>query len=147
MVNELVFKTKVGKKFTIFYAVAIAFMIFVTWFARIHSTDDFSTGLIAVYWIVFVVFLFASVVLKTVIADGFVRVKSILPLYKVPIRDITRIEKGHTMWVGFHKHGTATNGLIISSSSKNDLYITPQDEDLFINKILEMNPRVVVEKP
>lgn len=50
------------------------------------------------------------------------------------------------MWSGFHKYGTATKGLIVFTKFKDDLYITPADEELFLSTILEINPDIVFEK-
>ena len=63
-------------------------------------------------------------------------------MYKIDVRTINKIETGKTMWVGFHKHGTATKGLIISSKFRNDVYITPQHEQAFLGKIMEINPDI-----
>lgn len=49
------------------------------------------------------------------------------------------------MWSGFHKYGTATKGLIVFARYKDDLYISPENEELFYQKILEINPEVVIE--
>ena len=67
-------------------------------------------------------------------------------IYKVDIKTITKIQKGQPMWTGFHKHGTATKGLIISSKFKNDLYITPKDEELFLQQLMQINPDIIIKK-
>ena len=84
----------------------------------------------------------AFFLLKIIIKDEFLYVHLFYPVYKVDIRTITTITTGKTMWVGFHKHGTATRGLIISSKFKNDLYITPENESLFLQKLSEINPNI-----
>ena len=47
------------------------------------------------------------------------------------------------MWVGF-KPATARKGLIIKYDKFNDLYISPETNDLFINKILELNDQIKI---
>ena len=84
----------------------------------------------------------AFFLLKIIIKDEFLYVHLFYPVYKVDIRTITAITTGKTMWVGFHKHGTATKGLIICSKFKNDLYITPKNESLFLQKLSEVNPNI-----
>ena len=84
----------------------------------------------------------AFFLLKIIITDELLYVHLFYPLYKVDIRTIIAITIGKTMWVGFHKHGTATKGLIISSKFKNNLYITPENESLFPQKISEVNPNI-----
>ncbi|QOW09732.1 hypothetical protein Q73A0000_04800 [Kaistella flava (ex Peng et al. 2021)] len=36
--------------------------------------------------------------------------------------------------------------MIISSKFKNDVYITPKNEELFIQKLLEINPVIIIKK-
>ena len=49
------------------------------------------------------------------------------------------------MWSGY-KFGTTTNGLIIFTKHLNDLYITPEDEELFISELQKINPNIILEK-
>jgi hypothetical protein len=84
--------------------------------------------------------------LKIIIDGSFLKVHYFFQVYETDISKITKIRKGETMWSGFHKYGTATKGLIIFARYKNDLYITPEDEELFYQKILAVNPNVTVEK-
>ncbi|WP_228411611.1 PH domain-containing protein [Chryseobacterium sp.] len=96
----------------------------------------------------FLMFVLISGVLKVkiVIEASFLRIYYFFKVYETDILQITKIRKGETMWSGFHKYGTGTKGLIIFSKFKNDLYITPENEDFFYHKILEINPDVVIEK-
>jgi hypothetical protein len=50
------------------------------------------------------------------------------------------------MWSGFNKFGTSTNGLIIFTKHLNDLYITPEEEGLFIIELQKINPNIILEK-
>ncbi len=84
--------------------------------------------------------------LKISIDGHFLTVNCFINLYKTDIRNITKIRKGETLWSGIHKYGTRTKGLIIFSKFKNDLYITPENEELFLQKILEINPGIVIER-
>ncbi len=84
--------------------------------------------------------------MKIIIEDYFLVIRFFFVFYRTDIRNITKIRKGETMWSGFHKYGTATKGLIIFAKSKNDLYITPENEELFYRKIWEINPDIVIEK-
>lgn len=83
--------------------------------------------------------------LKIIIEDRFLIIRFFFVVYKTDIRNITKIRKGETMWSGFHKYGTAKKGLIIFAKYKADLYITPENEELFYQKILKINPDVVIE--
>lgn len=55
-------------------------------------------------------FLFLKIIIKNddlIVNVGF-------NIFKVDIKTIQTIQMGDTMWVCFHKHGTAKKGLIIS---------------------------------
>jgi uncharacterized protein (UPF0262 family) len=84
--------------------------------------------------------------LRIIVKDEFLIVHLFYPLYKVDIKTITTINTGKTMWFGFHKYGTATKGLIISSKFKNDLYITPKSEEMFLQKLREISPDLIIKK-
>lgn len=84
--------------------------------------------------------------LKIIVDGSLLRVCCYIKVYETDISKITKIRKGETMWSGIHKYGTATNGLIIFARNKNDLYISPENEELFFQKILAVNPDVIVEK-
>lgn len=72
-------------------------------------------------------------------------VKQFFNLYRVSITDITKIRKGETLWSGVYKFGNRTGGLTVFAKHKNDLYITPENEQLFLQTITAMNPEVAVE--
>ena len=84
--------------------------------------------------------------LKISIQGNFLVVKIIFTLYKTDINKIYKIRKGETMWSGFNKFGTSTNGLIIFTKHRNDLYITPENEELFLDELQKINPNIILEK-
>lgn len=84
--------------------------------------------------------------LKIIIDGKNLVINNFFNWYKVDISQITKIRKGETMWSGFHKYGSTTKGLIVFSKYKEDLYITPENEELFYQKILEINPNIIIEK-
>lgn len=67
-------------------------------------------------------------------------------MYKTDISKIYKVRKGETMWSGINKFGTSTNGLIIFTKHLNDLYITPENEDLFITELQKINLDIIIEK-
>ena len=72
-------------------------------------------------------------------------VNVIFDIFKVSIFKITKIRIGETMWSGFHKCGTSVGGLIIFSKFKNDLYITPKNQDEFLKELLQINGHIVID--
>jgi len=63
---------------------------------------------------------------------------------KIEINRINTIIKDKTQWVGF-KPATARKGLIIKYDKYNDLYISPNTNELFIEKILELNKEIKIK--
>lgn len=72
-------------------------------------------------------------------------VNVIFDVFRVSIFKITKIRIGETMWSGFNKCGTSVGGLIIFSKFKNDLYITPKNQDDFLKELLEINRHIIIE--
>lgn len=62
---------------------------------------------------------------------------------KINIDRITEIIKGKTLWVGF-RPATSRNGLIVKYDKYNEIYISPKTNELFIEKILELNEKVKI---
>ena len=83
--------------------------------------------------------------IKTKIKDEELIVSVIYNVFRINIFKITKIRIGETMWSGFHKCGTATGALIIFSKNKNDLYITPQNQDEFLKELLKVNSHIIIE--
>jgi len=83
--------------------------------------------------------------IKIKIKDEELIVSVIYNVFKIDIFKITKIRIGETMWSGFHKCGTATGGLIVFSKNKNDLYITPENQDEFLKELLEINSHIIID--
>lgn len=62
---------------------------------------------------------------------------------KIAIDSIKEIQKGKTLWVGF-RPATATKGLIIKYNKFDEIYISPNTNQEFINKILELNNAIKI---
>lgn len=145
--NDLIFKTKkINKTFLLLYlGFLLLFIIFALY--TYYIAKDFKTFLIGfIGGLPLMLSFAASKWLKIIIRNDELIIHWIFTIYKTKIQNITKIRKGETMWSGFHKYGNTTKGLIIFSKFKNDLYITPDDEELFYQKILEINPNVIIEK-
>ena len=97
--------------------------------------------LLAVVMVLSISFFFIKIKIK----DEELIVSVIYNVFRINIFKITKIRIGETMWSGFHKCGTATGGLIIFSKNKNDLYITPENQDEFLKQLLEVNRHIIIE--
>jgi hypothetical protein len=56
---------------------------------------------------------------------------------KIDLDRIREIEKGRTLWVGL-RPATARKGLIVKYDRFEEIYISPDSNDTFIEKILEL---------
>lgn len=83
--------------------------------------------------------------IKIKIKDEELMVSVIYNVFRINIFKITKIRIGETMWSGFHKCGTATGGLIVFSKNKNDLYITPENQEEFLQELLKVNSHIIIE--
>ncbi len=61
----------------------------------------------------------------------------------IPIADINQVIKNTTLWVGL-KPATARNGIIIKYGDYNELYVSPVNNEKFIDHLLEYNPDIAV---
>ena len=145
--EEIIFKTK--KMDRTFFGISIFLYLFLIGIASYDfiKENDYqvfiSIGIIIGFILLLQILTYYQ--LKIIIKDQILYVHLFFTLYKVEISKITKIRKGETMWSGFHKYGNSTKGLIIFSKSKEDLYITPENEELFCSKILEINQNVIIE--
>ncbi|MCZ2083938.1 MAG: PH domain-containing protein [Flavobacteriales bacterium] len=143
----LVFKTRIGKSFLALYFLMFLIILSMSIVTYYSANDSSMFSFMAGISTVALIFMSSTFfLLKIKIEDDFLCVDLFYPIYKVDIRTITTIQMGKTMWFGFHKHGTATKGLIISSQFKNDVYITPQNEQEFLQKLLNINPNIIIKK-
>ena len=62
---------------------------------------------------------------------------------EIIIDEITEIIKNKTLWSGL-KPATSRNGLIIKYKKFEEIYISPETNDIFINKILEINRSIKI---
>jgi hypothetical protein len=64
----------------------------------------------------------------------------------IEIKEIREIIKDKTLWVGL-KPATARKGLIIKFGKYDEIYISPEKNDEFINHILELNDAIKITTP
>ncbi|NDV44361.1 PH domain-containing protein [Flagellimonas sediminis] len=64
---------------------------------------------------------------------------------KISYDRIREIVKGKTLWVGL-KPATARKGLIVKFDRFDEIYISPDTNERFIEKILEKNPNIKISE-
>ncbi len=64
---------------------------------------------------------------------------------KIDLGRINGVVLGKTLWVG-HRPATARKGLIIKYDKFDEIYISPESNELFVRKLLEFKPDVKVSE-
>jgi hypothetical protein len=64
----------------------------------------------------------------------------------IEIATITTIINGKTMWSGM-KPATAKKGLIIKYNRFEEIYISPENNEIFLQEILKFNNKIEVQNP
>ena len=64
---------------------------------------------------------------------------------KIKTSSISKIIKNKTLWVGF-KPANARNGIIITYNKYDEIYFSPESNDLFIEEVLKHNPTLVIQE-
>ncbi|KFC19932.1 PH domain-containing protein [Chryseobacterium sp. FH1] len=132
---------------------ATMYIVITVFLLGIVGVSYFDEDLNVLGWSILTAILLAVVVvlsisfffIKIKIKDEELIVSVIYNVFRINIFKITKIRIGETMWSGFHKCGTATGGLIIFSKNKNDLYITPKNQDEFLEELLKVNSHIIIE--
>lgn len=62
---------------------------------------------------------------------------------EIKIQKIKEIIKGRTLWYGL-RPATSKNGLIIKYGKYEEIYISPETNETFIEKILELNENIKI---
>ncbi|ARN77675.1 hypothetical protein BST97_06505 [Nonlabens spongiae] len=63
----------------------------------------------------------------------------------IAISDIHEVVVGKTMWVGL-KPATARNGIIVRYEKFSEIYISPDNNQRFVDKLLKRNKAIVVTR-
>ncbi len=63
---------------------------------------------------------------------------------KIALSRVKLAQVGETMWVGNHRYGTAKGGIIIRFDGYDELYITPETNEQFMEALLERLPELEV---
>ncbi len=64
---------------------------------------------------------------------------------KISLHRIREIVVGQTLWVGF-RPATSNKGLIIKYNKYDEIYISPNTNEAFIKKILELNDEIKITR-
>ena len=62
---------------------------------------------------------------------------------RIEIKEVKEIIKDKTLWVGL-KAATARKGLIIKYRKYDEIYISPESNEQFIDRILELNDTIKI---
>ncbi|MFZ4105025.1 PH domain-containing protein [Flavobacterium sp.] len=129
------------------YIVLFLFLILTPFLLLLTENDIYPFIVMESVFLTIVSILIVSILKLNINIEGnFLLIKIIFTVYKTDINKIYKVRIGEIMWSGINKFGTSTNGLIIFTKHLNDLYITPEDEELFIVELQKINPNIILEK-
>jgi len=141
-------KVYASKRDWIYGSLFLGISLLVVWIVITSYFDTpFSAWLVMLFFLLLInsVLLISFFFIKIRIDGEELVVNVFFDIFRVSIFKITKIRIGETMWSGFNKCGTSVGGLIIFSKYKNDLYITPENQDEFLRELLEINRHIVIE--
>lgn len=132
--------------YTALYAGLFFFMVIVGLWILVDEGDVLPLILLSAIALFIVLPFIVRAFYPVIIVTGAnIYVKQFFTLYKADIKNITKIRKGETMWSGFYKFGYRTGGLTVFCKYRNDLYITPENECLFVETLMKINPGIAWE--
>lgn len=138
------FNSRKDTLFTLLFVGVAVLMLFVTILVLL-SSPSLTEALIIVATTVAVAGLLLWIYLGThyQINEQFLTYSSGPFRGRVAISEIKAIIRGKTLWAGT-KPATARKGLIVNYQGYNEIYISPEEEEKFLNKLLDMNPSIKV---
>lgn len=120
----------------------IGFVCYRIYLGNLHSYDYW--GLTIALLAVGLLLLWPFLGTKYMLSNNTFIYRSGLFSGKIDIKRIIEIEKRKTLWVGF-KPATARGGLIIKYEKYNEIYISPETNETFINCILAIKSDIIIK--
>jgi hypothetical protein len=100
-------------------------------------------GAVAILFVPFLLFLWIYVDTSYTVHDGKLSYKSAFLRGSIPISNIQKVVKGKTAWSGV-RPATAFNGLLIVFDKADEVYISPENNDLLVSELLRHNEGIKV---
>lgn len=144
------FRSRRDTLFTVLGTVLIAFLTGVVVLACLEIPDNLPSDQIFESYFPIIIVLLAGVILTSMffftkyeLSSKYLRYRCGIISGKIEVGRIREIRVGETMWVGM-KPATATKGLIIKYDKYEELYISPDSNERFVEAILKIKPDIVI---
>jgi hypothetical protein len=98
---------------------------------------------IAILFVPFFLFLWIYIDTSYAIDNGKLFYRSAFLRGSIPINNIQKVVKGKTAWSGI-RPATASNGLSIVFDKADEVYISPENNDLLLSELLRQNAGIKV---
>jgi hypothetical protein len=121
----------------VFFIVPVLFVLF------LPDTMLEKPAAVAILFVPFFLFLWIYVDTSYTIDDGKLFYKSAFLRGSIPISHIQKVVKGKTAWSGI-RPATAFNGLLIVFDKADEVYISPENNDLLVWELLRHNEGIKV---
>lgn len=78
------------------------------------------------------------------INDGYLKYRTLFIFGKVKIENIHKLDVGKTLYVGM-RPAFARGGIIVRYNRYDEIYISPTENDDFVNELLKIKPDIEVQ--
>ncbi len=136
------FKSRKDNFFQLVFATSFLFMVAIVAFNFKLDKESIIASIIVLLTIIFLGWIYFGTNYQ--LQDHYLQYRCGPIRGKIEINSIVEIEKNKTLWAGF-RPATATKGLIIRYNKFDEIYITPETNDSFIDEILKINPAIVIK--
>jgi hypothetical protein len=140
----MIFKSKKSWLFSLI-TFGTTSLLFATIGIRIYQNQFVKEDLVGVFISILVIPLLFSIYFNTyyTLSKGTLKYKFGPIKGDVLIKDISRIDLNKKLWSGI-KPATSMDGMIIYYGKYDDIFISPDNKELFVKKLLELNDRIEV---
>ena len=143
--NIMIFEAKKDTFFSILFYSIMGFLLVVSIvvFKTIENNEDWCGFAILNLTLVLLIWIWYGTAYK--IENNLLNITAGPFKKSIPIRLITKVEIGKTMWVGF-RFGLSRGGVIIHFNKYDKVYITPEHIDEFCNALKRIHSEIEIAK-
>lgn len=107
-----------------------------------------SGEILVVFWIAVPIYIFILTLLKTsyVFEESSLVLRMSFFRKRIPLDSITKVTIGNHVWFAGWKYALSTKGIVLSYTKYNEVLISPEKQEEFIEALKKINPQLVVEE-
>lgn len=138
------FKSRNDSLYLTIFGALIVFLIISSVYYIVNGNNFWATFISTVVYIAIAALLIWILIgTSYTLQSDFLRYKTGPIKGKIPIEAIRSVEVGKTMYVGM-KPATARHGIIVHYNAYDELYISPESNETFINELRKLNAAIEI---